>query len=485
MEYFDLNLRPVELSHQEKIDAVCNLINNAISQYHNQEYTTKLIVDYDETTNTLRIKDNGTGINLSDFVEQESVNGWFTRGLRTAISGLIANQITPIFKSNFGTFTPIIRNKDGLSQKIASLFIAYEPKVTAKDTWTDLKDIDNKDTLDHGTQVTISPLTSEFVTTLKTNFSFLLPWTKEIKTKYGYFLIGKQETINNVFVDGQNVSYMHAPKPDDKDQEQLTFSYDINASEFDPDLIQDPNDNPGRYAYDCISAIYDELDGKDKECVFTKLLNNHDSFEWNSWIIRRQIIKYFGKTNPDKYLIGLWDDENPNYVEFAKLANKQIIWIDNTEEFDDLSKLGIQPVNQFGSLYAEQNYTNYVSINKLTAHERTNWETFQLFLTYFANSNKKIQDGMAKHELDHYEIKIIESLPTKEGFFNYDEECGVINRKILGDSFANLLNKCELIIYFETRNRDLDYDSFDKLWNDSIANFIIASNKNSTKEALN
>ena len=485
MEYFDLNLRPVELSHKEKIDAVCNLINNAISQYHNQEYTTKLIVDYDETTNTLRIRDNGTGINLSDFVEQESVNGWFTRGLRIAISGLIANQITPIFKSNFGTFTPIIRNKDGLNEKIASLFIAYEPKATVKDAWTNLKDIDDNDTLDHGTEVTISPLTSEFVASLKTNFSFLLPWTKEIKTKYGVLLMGKPGTTNNVFVDGQNVSYMQAPKHDDKDQEQLTFSYDINASEFDPDLIQNPQDNPGRYAYNCISAIYDELNDKDKEYVFTKLLNDHNSLEWNSWIIRRQIIKYFAKTNSDKYLIGLWNGENPNYVEFAKLANKQIIWIDNSEEFDDLSKLGIQPVHEFGRLYAEKNYTNYVLINKLTAHERTNWEALQAFLTYFADSNKKIQDGMDKNEIDHYEIKIVESLPTSDGFFNYEQECGVIDRKILSDSFANLLNKCEPIIYFETRNKDLDYDSFDKLWNDSIANFIIASNKNSNKEALN
>ncbi|MBO7084383.1 hypothetical protein J6W20_00340 [bacterium] len=74
MEYFDLNLRPVLLSYKDHIQSVCNLINNAIRQYHYQEYATKLIVDYDEATSTLRIKDQGTGIKLSDFVQKEDAS---------------------------------------------------------------------------------------------------------------------------------------------------------------------------------------------------------------------------------------------------------------------------------------------------------------------------------------------------------------------------------------------------------------------------
>ena len=74
MEYFDLNLRPIATNWDDKMHAISGLIVNAIRQYHNQEYATKLIVDYDERTSTLKIKDNGVGINLSDFVQKANFN---------------------------------------------------------------------------------------------------------------------------------------------------------------------------------------------------------------------------------------------------------------------------------------------------------------------------------------------------------------------------------------------------------------------------
>ncbi|MBO7084367.1 hypothetical protein J6W20_00260 [bacterium] len=49
-------------------------------------------------------------------------------GLRLAISSLLANKIKIVFNSALGTFTPIIRNKDGISENITDIFLSYEPK---------------------------------------------------------------------------------------------------------------------------------------------------------------------------------------------------------------------------------------------------------------------------------------------------------------------------------------------------------------------
>ena len=481
MEYLDLDLRPMELSSRDTMQSVCNLIVNAIRQYHNQEYATKLIVDYDETTNTLKIKDHGTGINLSDFVQKPDYqNDWFAMGLRVAISNLLAWQITPIFKSNFGTFTPVIRNKEGLSESIASIFIAYQPREPRVNQWIDLKFVDEQVTdHNHGTEITISPLSANFVADLKYHFSFLLPWTETIKTEYGTVLVNN-EIINNIFVDGENVTLMHNPNPDDEDQSEFMFSYDINSEAFDSNVIKDRYNNISKYAFKCIKKIYEELSDDAKEFVFGKLLNNHDSIEWNSKLIRNYIIKYFAHTNPNKYLIGIWDSENPNFVEFAKKSGKEIIWVKDSNEFDEVVDLGIENVLDFGQEYANQNCTKFVDINELTPKEKTNWDALQSFLTYFVKVNKEIQDQLAKNDLDHYEIKIAQNLPSTHGFFMFDQDFAVIDRKLLSYKFSALLAGCQNVIYIPTG--DISADNFNQLWFDSIANYIIVCQQESNKQ---
>lgn len=481
MEYFDLNLRPVLLSYKDHIQSVCNLINNAIRQYHYQEYASKLIVDYDEATSTLRIKDQGTGIKLSDFVQKEDASeDWFSTGLRTTISGLLANQINITFKSNFGTFTPVIRNKEGLTEKIASIFLAYEPRSARVNQWIDLKFIDAEDIANsnHGTEITISPVNARFVANLKYHFSFLLPWSETIETQYGTLLINNQY-VNDVFVDGENITYSQQPEPTDEDQSQLSFSYDIDTNAFDKELIGDRYNEPERYVFKCIRKIYEELNDEQKEFVFTTLLNDHLSIEWDNKLIRDYIIKFFAQTNPDKYLIGTWDGENANFVEFAKKANKEIIWVKDDDECDKVSNYGIERVDEFGLKYAEQNYTNFVNINQLTAKERTNWEALQSFLTYFVKSNKEIQDQLAKNDLDNYNIKIVENLPTIKSFYLFNEDTGVIDRRILSYKFSALIKGCAPIVFIPTG--DITWDDFNRIWLDSIANYIIACKEENSK----
>ena len=481
MEYFDLNLRPVVLSWEDKMDAVCGLIVNAIKQYQNQEYATKLIIDYDEATSTLRIKDHGTGINLNDFVQKrDDANDWFANGLRIAISSLLASQINITFNSNFGTFTPVIRNKEGLSENIASIFIAYEPKKVYFNNWTNLKFMDNEkiENNNHGTEVIISPLNADFVADLKYHFSFLLPWSETIQTQYGSLLINNQY-VNDIFVDGENVTFMQEPEPTAQNQSQFSFSYDINTNAFDPALIGDRYNEPSRYIFKCIRKIYQELNDEQKEFVFTTLLNNHLSIEWNNKLIRDYIINFLGSTNPEHYLIGEWESENPNFVEFAKQVNKEIIWVLDNDEYNKVSKYGIKTVDDFGLKYAQQNYTNFVDINQLTAKERTNWQVLQAFLTYFIKSNKEIQDQLAKRNLDHYSIKIVENLPSTKSFYLFSEKAGIIDRKILSYKFSALLKCCKVVIYVPTG--DINWDNFSRLWSDSIADYIITCKEETLK----
>lgn len=479
MEYFDLNIRPIELSYIDRLASVCNLINNAIKQYHNQEYATKLIVDYDEATSTLRIKDDGSGITLSDFVQKENDEGnWFTSGLRSAISLLLGSQITPIFKSNFGTFTPIIRNKEGLSQNIASIFIAYQPREPRVSQWIDLKFAGNEQTsnANHGTEIAISPLDADFIADLKYHFSFLLPWSQAIPTYYGTLLINP-DYINNIYVDGENITLEEEPE---KDEDALTFSYDIDSQAFDRDVIPNRYKNIAKYAFKCIKKIYEELSDETKELVFNKLLNNHSSVEWNSPLIRNYIIKYFAKSNPGKYLIGQWEQENANFVAFAKQAGKEIIWVKDEDEYNEVINLGIESVESFGLHYVAQNLTNFVEVEKLNDKERTNWQALQAFLTYFVNSNKEIQDQLAKNKLDHYSIKILENLPSTQSFYMFNQKAGVIDRKILSYKFSALLSGCRFIVFVPTG--EITPAKFNQLWFDSIANYIIACKQENHKD---
>ena len=147
MEYFDLNMKPVLLSDNTVLKSIIELVKNAIEQYKDQAYFQDLLVDYNKNTCTLKIKDDGSGIKLTDFVEHlANTQDWMTHGLRNALSMFVAHNINTIIQSNYGTFTPVVQNKQGISEQIPSIFIAYEKTPTSKNKWTNLKDLDgNKD----------------------------------------------------------------------------------------------------------------------------------------------------------------------------------------------------------------------------------------------------------------------------------------------------------------------------------------------------
>ena len=101
MEYFDLNMKPVLLSDNAVLKSIIELVKNAIEQYKDQAYFQDLLVDYNKNSCTLKIKDDGSGIKLTDFVEHlANTQDWMTHGLRNAISMFVAHNINTIIQSN-------------------------------------------------------------------------------------------------------------------------------------------------------------------------------------------------------------------------------------------------------------------------------------------------------------------------------------------------------------------------------------------------
>ena len=283
MEYFDLNIRPVLID--DITTCIANLITNAIIECHNQTYIQNSLFNYDKNTRTLKINDDGTGIKLLDFVAHLNVtdNG-ITCELRDAISIFMANKINIKIESNFGTFTPVLRNKEVNGQQIPCIFIAYDQTNSIKDH--------------HGTQITLNPIKKQIIDELKLDFSFLQNWTKVISTTRGSILIGRTST--NIYLNGKNIT--HFGTNNFHFHHHFIFSYDISENPKEAILFKN---NSAEYITTYINQILQQLNNEDKETIYAKYINKYDSFEWNDSAIRNTIIKYLTKLTPTKYIIAM------------------------------------------------------------------------------------------------------------------------------------------------------------------------------------
>lgn len=485
MEYFDLNLKACFINTWSVNDGIRNLITNAIRQYQNQSYFDSLIVQYDKNTNSLKISDDGVGINLNDFVQQtndEQDN--LANGLRLAISSLLANKIKIVFNSALGTFTPIIRNKDGISENITDIFLSYEPKAPKQAKWFGLKthhnDSENENQVVKGTQVIISPIDATFVENLKFYFSFLLSWTKKLVTKVGYLLVAPNEAANNFYLNGENLTYFD--ERGDAHENHLAFSYDANASYFDHDLIKRNKHRIWQFIPTCINAIYENLDDNDKETIFKVILNNDDCIEWKEALIRKTIVKYYAKHHANDYLLGVVDSENEMFITFAKKENRTIIWLFDNDELDELKNDGINTLANFGQQYVLDHYQHYVDVADLTEKESTNWNNLQDFLYYFINHNEKVLNALKKINKESFKLKIVENLPDKWGIYLYDEEVGLIDK----DSITDLtkLFPAAWNVTCQAIGNEINAEEYRSLWLDSFICFAF-DHQDATKKSSN
>ena len=405
MEYFDLNMKPVLLSDNTVLKSIIELVKNAIEQYKDQAYFQDLLVDYNKNSCTLKIKDDGSGIKLTDFVEHlANTQDWMTHGLRNALSMFVAHNINTIIQSNYGTFTPVVQNKQGISELIPSIFIAYEKTPTSKNKWTNLKNLDGNKDKTNGTTITLSPISHEIVAELKWWFSFLQSWKKVIKTPFGMLLVANQGTVNNFFLDGENMTFNDGTNH--KDLLKLTFSYDCNSASFDPELFA--NGNLGDYWDKCISTILKHLSDEDKPMVYEQLLNNYDSAEWSSALIRKVVIEYYAKLNPNKYLVGVWKNEDKNFVNYANDENKVIIWVEQPSELQALSDCKIMSVSEFGNRYLLKHTPSQYKISKLSPIQKENWEFMNKFLNYLIANYPAIKNALNANDLTNFNLALVD-----------------------------------------------------------------------------
>ena len=470
MEYFDLNLKPTELKHFGLQDGICSLIENAIHQCSSFSYWDEVSIKYDEANQTLQISDHGNGIYLKDFVQQLNYEkDGLTKGLRQVISSFLVNNVNIQFKSNFGTYTPIIHDKEGVSDQIPSIFIEYEPTKNKSSKWTNIKWFNHKENSDHGTLITIYPVATDTVKNTKYYLCFLQAWTKIIKTKVGYLMIGDHQLTNNVFLNGSNITYLS--EEGDYNHHHFAFSYDTISALYDEDLIKKVSYNPWNVIDTFLIDIFNNLEDSDKEIIYAKLLNNHDCIEWDYQAVRKLIIQYYAKKNPAKYLLGIWNHEKQMFIDFAKEANKEIIWLKDNQELTDLINEGIATVYDFGMQYICDHYLDFVKESDLLGIEKNNWQSLQTFINYFIENYFKVNNTLKNLNPDLVDIKIVKKLPVSTGLYLKQQQSIIIDKSLLND-FAHLMST----IFNITANilaSFIKWEDYQALWVIALTNFAI------------
>lgn len=439
MEYFDLNISPITLKNEVVDKAINDLIIYLINQSTNQSYFKNLTIDYGKNSKVFTINDNKFAINLLAFIQQFNYQTTEIKtNLTSAISILVANQIKISFKSSNGVFYPIIRNKDITSVQIPSIFIAYE-KLSSKENTSSLAS--NK------TVITLNPVDYSIVDELKSNFSFLYSWTKILQTKYGMVLIGSNQT-NNFFLNGKKVVIHNSNENDDKHHMPLNmmhfvFSYDCNQNAFNLPIFINKYE-PSQDEYECINKILENLNDVDKEAVFSKIINDDQSYEWNNQLIKTTIIEYLTKLKSKTYVIGQKNSQQAAYEAFAKKVNIHIIWISDDDEYRILHyDKNIPTLNDFEEKYGQDNIDvdklKFIDPNDLNKYEKATFQVIKRFLDTFIERfidwMEEMHDGDDEwYEEDHMDLndlknlKIVEGLPSPNSWYDNGKRIGLLQR---------------------------------------------------------
>lgn len=461
MEYLDLNIKPTLLDNEAITKSISNLITNAILQCNSQEYIQNSIIHYDNNSRTLQIKDEGVGIQLVDFVAHlnSSANG-ITSGLRDAICVFLANKITIKITSNFGTFTPVLRNKEVNGKQIPCVFIAYESST-----------LTNNSLKKHGTQITLSPIKKQIMADLKPDFSFLQNWTKAITTNRGSILIGKTNT--NLYVNGKNITHF---ENNDVSKHHFIFSYDFNENPSEPMLFNKTYEAL-KNVFLYINQILQQLNNEDKETIYAKLINNNSSYEWNDEKIRNTIIKYLTKLNPTRYVIALLVEKSATFENYMEQKKVKVIWIKDEDEYDKLISEGVKNATDLVKIDGEEeineNTFKFIDPNDLNDKEKENWQTLLHFLKTFLNESDYIQTKKKAIDLNvnaGMNIKINDSKEYPTNLNDFDHDYIIIDRRYLSDTKGELFDQVSDLVFDAIM--DDDFSGFKKAWNNTLVNEV-------------
>lgn len=458
MEYVDLNLMAIKSKQYLIIDALTDLIKRNTHEH-------KLSNDwfyFDENTLTLKIKDSKHHLHLANFQNESLVNhNSFTPVLRLAIKTLLTNNINICFKSNHGTFIPLIYDKQ---DNHGMIYLACD---------------DSKIIVKPYTEITIYPVKPTVIKELKAKFAVLQNWQKVIYTEVGNILIStNNKHPNNFFLNGTNITkFVNTKiKINELKKDQYTndyvanflisnhpsclfFSYDFKGynPKFNDKVIKDKQLDPK--IMQCIAKIYQKLNDYDKEYIFQQILNNFHSYEWKSPLTSRVVIKYLSLRNPDQYLLADYfpselECEHENFVHFATLAHKQIIWWDEEPIYDYNEQFKIMTLWQFGQAYLDQHYKKQVAFKNLNPTALKNWRIFYNFLQY-PHCEKCVSNHYSycfeciEGDSAQLEFHIVKNLPNHQWSFSYHTFTFYIDEQMLLNS--DFAEKMSLLVYFFTK----------------------------------
>ena len=303
-------------------------------------------------------------------------------------------------------------------------------------------------------------------------------------------LIGNNQT-NNFFLNGKKVVIRNYNENDDKhhmppNMMHFVFSYDCNQNAFNFPIFINKYE-PSQDEYECINKILENLKDIDKEAIFSKIINDDQSYEWNNPLIRTTIIEYLTKLKSKTYVIGQKNYQQAAYEAFAKKVNIHIIWISDDDEYRILHyQKKIQALDEFERKYGQENIDvdklKFIDSNDLNKDEKATFKVIKRFLDTFIERfiawTEEMHDGDDEwYEEDHMDLndlknlKIVEGLPSPCSWYDNGKRIGLLERSYLSGPLDELFEEVRGIVLAGTEG--ITDCEFDEIWNDTMAAEIV------------
>lgn len=464
MQNIDLN---ISLDYFHKFDD--NHILNAIGSLFDNEITTpatynhlkELSIEYDSSTQTLKIINKRWNIRPTDFVITDYL-GENNYKLLSGLIRLMANNYRIVFNSKFGKFIPYIDKKQDLKTPVATIHLEVEDVKNTSSKFTNLKDSFNGDMIDsyNGTIITISPFSSELVKDLKDCFSWTCEWKEIMHAGSNYLLINKCRKFNTIYLNGWAFKFYEDWQP------QLLYSYDI-SSHFMDHIEGDHGDD--WYTQRVLCVILDNLSNEDKKKIFPTILNNKECLEWTYPEVQKLIIRFLNKQYPDQYVIYSKDLPMHNeQIDVVEQTHKIVIILDD-DVYKDLENEVTNIYRCYQRILVDKYCQHEITEDDLSPSEKTNFKLLKEFFVYLANHYAPLKKQLAEDGLDTLPIAIISDYPDGTGAFSYIENKALIDRANLHD-FGKTLTTASKIVWdgFATQN----YHEFTNIWLKNTVDFF-------------
>lgn len=373
-------------------------INNVITYFTRHNATRNLSLDYNDNSQELIISCNN--LQQNNFYPQIKIaelRYWIWLILKNNIS---INIVTPsllyeITKQNYEA-----TSHEGNELNINLININELDKQKAK--------------------LILKPIKKGLIPLLKSNFVGLQAWKLVFKTKYGDLLINDDKnSINYIYINGiklnsfnfivdkipeLNFAFSYNLRSDDNNNLKQTLDSYFFIDHFFPKLI-DP------FLFEnYIAKILEDINDDNKENIYLNILNNPNSFEWIILKIKKLIVNFFTKINPDTYLISTKSKRSSIQYKLAKTNGKKIIELE-PNVFYELKDKKCLTLNEWAKEYYIDNFDMPISPSSLNPIPFSNWQHILEFIKHFININPKLKDYLVSINCEDIPIVIVSDLP--------------------------------------------------------------------------